>query len=61
MRNQRLGKHLTLNEKRKLVAEQIRNTKNSRILARIFDFEMALGSVASYPIGIRVVARIQKL
>lgn len=60
-RNQRLGKRLTLQEKRKVVAEQIRNTKSSRILAKTFDFERVLGSITSYPIGIRAVARLQKL
>jgi ubiquinone/menaquinone biosynthesis C-methylase UbiE len=59
-RNQHLGKHLTLEEKRKLVAEQIRNTKSSRILARTFDLERALGHLVSYPVGIRAIARIQK-
>jgi ubiquinone/menaquinone biosynthesis C-methylase UbiE len=60
-RNQRLGKRLTLQEKRKLVAEQIRNTKSSRLLAKTFVLERVLGSIASYPIGIRAVARLQKL
>lgn len=59
-RNQRIGKALTLPEKRKLVAEQIRNTKSSRILAKTFDLERAFGSIASYPIGIRAVVRLQK-
>jgi ubiquinone/menaquinone biosynthesis C-methylase UbiE len=61
IRNQRLGKWLSLQEKRKLVAEQIRNTKRSRVLAKIFGLERALGSFVSYPIGIRAVARLQKL
>lgn len=61
IRNRHLGKRLTLQEKRKLVAEQIRNTKNSPIFARTFEIERALGSVASYPIGIRAVARLEKL
>ncbi len=59
-RNQHLGKRLTLQEKRKLVAEQIRNTKSSRILAKTFEVERVLGSITSYPIGIRAVARLQK-
>jgi len=60
IRNQHIGKRLTLQEKTKLVAEQIRNTKSSRILSKIFDFERWLGSVASYPIGIRAVVRLEK-
>lgn len=60
-RNQRLGKTLTLPEKRKLVAGQIRTTRTSRILAKAFDLERILGSLASYPIGIRAVVRLQKL
>ena len=61
IRNQRLGKRLNLQEKRKLVAEQIRNTKRSRVLAKIFDLERALGSFATYPVGIRAITRLQKL
>jgi SAM-dependent methyltransferase len=61
IRNRRLGKRLTIQEKRKLVAEQIRNTKSSPVLTRTFDIERALGSLASYPIGIRAVARLEKL
>jgi ubiquinone/menaquinone biosynthesis C-methylase UbiE len=60
MRNQRLGKLLAVQEKRKLVAQQIRVTRGSRILAKTFALEKALGSIASLPFGIRVVARLQK-
>jgi SAM-dependent methyltransferase len=61
IRNQRLGKRLTLQQKRELVSQQIRSTKNSRIFAKIFDLERALGSITSYPVGIRAVARVQKI
>jgi ubiquinone/menaquinone biosynthesis C-methylase UbiE len=61
IRNQLLGKRLTLQQKRELVSQQIRNTKNSRMFAKIFDLERALGSIATYPIGIRAVARVQKV
>jgi ubiquinone/menaquinone biosynthesis C-methylase UbiE len=60
VRNQRLGKRLTPQEKARLVAEQIRLTRSSRILAVSFKLEKALGSIASFPAGIRAVARLQK-
>jgi ubiquinone/menaquinone biosynthesis C-methylase UbiE len=61
IRNQHLGKRLTFQEKTKVVAEQIRSTRSSRILARMFAFERRLGSVASYPFGIRAVATLEKV
>jgi len=59
-RNRRVTQQLTLQEKRKLVAEQIRSTKSSPVLARTFALERTLGSFVSYPIGIRAVVRLQK-
>jgi SAM-dependent methyltransferase len=58
MRNRRLGKRLTFQEKRKLVAEQIRSTNNSPILTGTFALERDLGSIVSYPIGIRAISRV---
>lgn len=59
-RNRKLGTRLSLEEKRRVVADQIRSTKKSRILTTAFDLERLLGSVASYPVGIRAVVRLQK-
>jgi SAM-dependent methyltransferase len=61
MRARRLEKGLTLQEKRKLVAEQIRITNSSPILRGTFDLERALGSIIPYPLGIRAVARLEKI
>ncbi len=59
-RNQTLGTGLSLAEKKLLVAKQIRTTKNFQILSAVFGFERLLGAFVSYPVGIRVVARLEK-
>jgi ubiquinone/menaquinone biosynthesis C-methylase UbiE len=59
-RNQRLRSQLNMEEKRSVVADQIRKTNQSRILSAIFVFERLLGSVVAYPAGIRAVVRLEK-
>jgi ubiquinone/menaquinone biosynthesis C-methylase UbiE len=59
-RNQKAGKNLTYDEKKALVARQIGKTARARLLSTAFKFERILGFIASYPIGIRAVLRLQK-
>jgi SAM-dependent methyltransferase len=59
-RNQKAGKHLTHDEKKALVARQIGRTARTRPLSVAFKLESILGSVVSYPIGIRAVLRLRK-
>jgi SAM-dependent methyltransferase len=59
-RNQKVGKNLTHEEKTLLVARQIGTTARAKALSVAFKFEQLLGRVASYPIGIRAVLRLQK-
>jgi len=59
-RNQRLRSSLSLEEKRRVVEQQIRKTNEGRILASIFYLERFLGSVVAYPAGIRAVVRLEK-
>jgi hypothetical protein len=59
-RNQRLRSNLTQEQKRRVVEHQIRKTNQRRILASIFHLERFLGSVITYPIGIRAVVRLEK-
>jgi ubiquinone/menaquinone biosynthesis C-methylase UbiE len=59
-RNQHRGVHLSLEEKRQLVAHQIGTTNKSRVLATIFSVEKLLGSIVSYPTGIRAILRLEK-
>ncbi len=59
-RNQTLGTGLSLAEKKLLVAKQIRTTRHFQILSALFGFERLLGAFVSYPVGIRVIARLEK-
>jgi SAM-dependent methyltransferase len=59
-RNQKVGKNLTYDEKKALVARQIGRTARTRLLSVAFRLERIFGSVVSYPIGIRAVLRLQK-
>jgi ubiquinone/menaquinone biosynthesis C-methylase UbiE len=59
-RNQRLRSSLSLEEKRRVVEQQIRKTNEGRILASIFYLERFLGSVVAYPAGIRAVVLLEK-
>jgi SAM-dependent methyltransferase len=59
-RNQKVGKNLTYDEKKALVARQIGRTARTRLLSLAFEFERILGSVVSYPAGIRAILRLQK-
>ena len=47
-------------QKQKIVASQIRGTKESRLLALCVKFELWLGKVISYPFGIRCVVTARK-
>jgi ubiquinone/menaquinone biosynthesis C-methylase UbiE len=58
--NQKAGRGLTYDEKKQLVARAIGRTARARILTAAFDLEQTLGSVFTYPIGIRAVLRLQK-
>jgi len=60
-RNQRLRSHLSIEEKRRIVADQIRVTNKSKILGALFFIERRFGSVISYSKGIRAVLRLEKL
>jgi ubiquinone/menaquinone biosynthesis C-methylase UbiE len=59
-RNQESGKYLTYDQKKDIVARQIGTTARTRVLSVAFELERILGSVASYPFGIRAVLRLQK-
>jgi len=59
-RNQHLGRTLSIEQKKNVVARQIGATKNSKGLAIIFAIERWLGSFIDYPAGIRVVLRLEK-
>ncbi len=59
-RNQKSGKNLTYDQKKEIVARQIGTTARTRILSAAFELEGILGSVVSYPFGIRAVLRLQK-
>jgi ubiquinone/menaquinone biosynthesis C-methylase UbiE len=59
-RNQGLRSELSIEEKRRVVADQIRATNKSRILTTVFVFERLLGSVVAYPAGIRAIVRLEK-
>jgi ubiquinone/menaquinone biosynthesis C-methylase UbiE len=59
-RNQRLRSTLSVEEKRRVVERQIRKTNNGRILGPIFYVEKLLGSVVTYPAGIRAIVRLEK-
>jgi SAM-dependent methyltransferase len=59
-RNQRIGKQLTIEEKRRLVAQQISSTAVSRGLLAILRFELFAGKLATYPFGIRAAVRLRR-
>jgi ubiquinone/menaquinone biosynthesis C-methylase UbiE len=59
-RNQRLRASLSVEEKKRVVEHQIRKTNKGRILSAIFHVERLLGSVVTYPAGIRAVVRLEK-
>jgi ubiquinone/menaquinone biosynthesis C-methylase UbiE len=59
-RNQQRGLHLSLEEKKQLVAHQIGATNKSGVLATIFSFEKLLGSIVDYPAGIRAILLLEK-
>jgi ubiquinone/menaquinone biosynthesis C-methylase UbiE len=59
-RNQRVRSRLTMEEKRRVVADQIRETNKSGVLSAIFAFERFLGSIVTYPVGIRAIVRLEK-
>jgi ubiquinone/menaquinone biosynthesis C-methylase UbiE len=59
-RNRRLRSQLSIEEKRRIVAHQIRATSKSRILTTVFVFERLLGSVVTYSAGIRAIVRLEK-
>jgi ubiquinone/menaquinone biosynthesis C-methylase UbiE len=59
-RNQKTGKNLTYDQKKELVAHQISTTARTRVLSTVFELERSLGTVVSYPFGIRAVVRLQK-
>ena len=58
--NQKVGKNLTYDEKKELVARQIGRTARTRFLSVAFNLERSIGSVVRYPFGIRAVLRLQK-
>lgn len=51
---------LPVEEKKKIIAEQIRKTSRSAILDFLLRSEMLLGKVISYPFGIRCVVVLRK-
>jgi ubiquinone/menaquinone biosynthesis C-methylase UbiE len=58
--NQKIGKNLTSEQKKEIVARQIGTTARTRILSAAFELERFWGSIVSYPWGIRAVLRLQK-
>jgi ubiquinone/menaquinone biosynthesis C-methylase UbiE len=60
MRNQRRYSHLPLDEKKILVAKQIRRTARLALLGQIFQIELKLGNLMAFPFGIRGVVQCVK-
>src|SRR5580704_3963815 len=58
--NQKVGKNLTYDEKKALVAREIGRTARTRLLSAAFKLERVFGTLVSYPFGIRAVFRLQK-
>ena len=58
--NQKVGKNLTYDEKKELVARQIGRTARTRFLSVAFNLERSIGSVVRYPFGIRAILRLQR-
>jgi len=58
--NQKTGKDLTYDQKKEIVARQMGKTARTQVLSAAFVLERMIGSVASYPFGIRAVLRLQK-
>jgi ubiquinone/menaquinone biosynthesis C-methylase UbiE len=59
-RNQRSGQNLSYDQKKDLVGRQIGTTARTQVLSTVFELERSLGTVVSYPFGIRAVVRLQK-
>ena len=60
-KNRRIGKKLTIEEKRQSVARQISRTAGSRALNAILAVEFLAGKALRYPVGIRAVVRLRRL
>ena len=58
--NQKVGKNLTYDQKKALVAREIGRTARTRLLSVAFKLERVFGTLVSYPFGIRAVFRLQK-
>ncbi len=59
-RNQKVGKNLSFDEKKTIVARQIGRTARTQLLSTAFKIERIFGSLVRYPFGIRAVLRLQK-
>jgi SAM-dependent methyltransferase len=58
--NQRVGKNLSFDEKKDLVARQIGRTARTQLLSTAFKVERIFRPLVRYPFGIRAVLRVQK-
>jgi len=60
-KNRRIGQQLTIEEKRRSVAQHISRTATSRALNAMLGFELLAGKLTTYPVGIRAVIRLRRL
>jgi ubiquinone/menaquinone biosynthesis C-methylase UbiE len=58
--NRVLAKSWSAEQKRRVVARQIRKTARSQIMSSMFAFERMTGKAILYPVGIRSVLRLRK-
>jgi len=56
-----LAKSWSTEQKRQVVARQIRKTARSKVMTSMFAFERISGKTVHYPIGIRSVLRLRKV
>ena len=59
-RNQKVGEHLSFDEKKAIVAQQIGRTARTQLLSTAFQIERLFSPLVRYPFGIRAVLRLQK-
>jgi ubiquinone/menaquinone biosynthesis C-methylase UbiE len=58
--NRIIGKQLTIEEKRRSVAQHISKTAGSRVLKAVLGIELLVGKLRTYPFGIRAVVRLRR-
>jgi SAM-dependent methyltransferase len=59
-KNRRIGQQLTIEEKRRSVAQHISRTGASRALNAMLEFELLAGKLTTFPVGIRAIIRLRR-